>query len=271
MKNKTFLAFVLSVIVTLSAAIYQRMTGPTYPKTFKIETSLGEYKIKLKRSQNLTRDFYVELPNAPANLNGVVYYRVYPGNFKWDSVKMQKENDVLKALLPSQPAAGKLEYFIVLNENGKEIKVAEDEPVIIRFKGDVPASIMIPHVLFMFFAMFFSNLTGILILLKKDNYRKYLKIAFVLLVLGGAVLGPIVQKYAFGHYWTGWPMGEDLTDNKTLIALIAFLIAFIANLKKQRPKIAFAAVLILFLVYMIPHSLRGSERNPETGQVVTGN
>ena len=43
------------------------------------------------------------------------------------------------------------------------------------------------------------------------------------LFLGGMLLGPIVQNFAFGDYWTGIPFGWDLTDNKTLLAAIAEL------------------------------------------------
>lgn len=75
------------------------------------------------------------------------------------------------------------------------------------------------------------------------------------------ILGPLVQKYAFGAYWTGWPVGTDLTDNKTLIALIGWLAAALALRTVPRPGvwIVLAAVLMLG-VFMIPHSLRGSER-----------
>ena len=47
----------------------------------------------------------------------------------------------------------------------------------------------------------------------------------VFLVAGGFVLGPIVQHQAFGAYWTGIPFGFDLTDNKVLIALVAWGVA----------------------------------------------
>ena len=39
------------------------------------------------------------------------------------------------------------------------------------------------------------------------------------------ILGPLTQYYAFGALWTGFPFGIDLTDNKTLIALIGWIIA----------------------------------------------
>ena len=41
---------------------------------------------------------------------------------------------------------------------------------------------------------------------------------------GGLILGPIVQKYAFGAYWTGWPLGNDLTDTKTMGAMLFWLV-----------------------------------------------
>ncbi len=49
------------------------------------------------------------------------------------------------------------------------------------------------------------------------------------------ILGPIVQKYAFGELWTGIPFGWDLTDNKTLIAFLFWILAVIMNRKKERP------------------------------------
>lgn len=270
MRNKSLFAWILAVVITISAAIYQRLTGPTYPRSFKIETSSGEYKFKLKRSHNNSKECFIELKNSPENLTGKLYYRLYPGNYQWESVDFENDGKNLRAKLPNQPAAGKLEYYIVFNDGEKQIKIADDNPVVIRFKGDVPAGFMIPHVLFMFFAMLFSNLTGILILFKDSRYRKYLKIAFIFLFIGGAILGPIIQKYAFGHYWTGWPFGEDLTDNKTLIGLIFYAVAFITNYKKENPRIAFVAVVVLFIVYMIPHSMFGSELDHNTGQVITG-
>jgi hypothetical protein len=49
------------------------------------------------------------------------------------------------------------------------------------------------------------------------------------------ILGPVVQKFAFGEYWTGFPFGTDLTDNKTLIAFIGWIIALVAVFKSEKP------------------------------------
>ena len=95
-------------------------------------------------------------------------------------------------------------------------------------------------------------------------------ITFGLLLIGGMILGPFVQKFAFGEFWTGVPFGWDLTDNKTLIAFVAWVIALAANLKKFRPGYLIAAAIVTLAIFSIPHSMFGSELNHTTGTVTTG-
>lgn len=268
MKNLLF--WILAFVITISAAIYQRSTGPTYPAKKKIYLEGEEYKFKLTRSHTITKDFFVTLKDADEKLEGSVLYRRYPTNDEWNEVPLVRMDKELKAQLPLQPPAGKIEYYLHLNFGEQQINVAEENPVIIRFKGDVPAYFMIPHILAMFLAMMFSSYTGILAITKDSGFRKYAKWTFGLLFIGGMILGPIIQKYAFGDYWTGWPFGKDLTDNKTLIAVFFWGIAVILNLKKERKWIVILAAIILLAVYSIPHSSRGSELDYETGKVITG-
>jgi len=87
------------------------------------------------------------------------------------------------------------------------------------------------------------------------------------MTVGGMILGPIVQKYAFGAYWTGFPWGYDLTDNKTLIMWVVWIAAAGALGWKARDAApgwrarftVLAAAVVMTGVYLIPHSLRGSQ------------
>lgn len=84
------------------------------------------------------------------------------------------------------------------------------------------------------------------------------------MTIGGMILGPLVQKAAFGEYWVGFPWGIDLTDNKTLIMWLAWLAACLVLRLRPRQKFAgriavAAAAVVMTAVYLIPHSLRGSE------------
>jgi hypothetical protein len=90
----------------------------------------------------------------------------------------------------------------------------------------------------------------------------------VIVVIGGLVFGPIIQKYAFGKLWTGVPFGFDLTDNKTLLSIIFWIAAFF--LKKKSKYWIVAAAALMIIVYLIPHSMLGSELDPKTGIIKTG-
>ena len=77
-----------------------------------------------------------------------------------------------------------------------------------------------------------------------------------------------MQKYAFGAYWTGWPVGEDLTDTKTLVMWAGWLVAVMivgagrAFTARSRVAILFA-VFVMIAVYLVPHSMRGSSLDYE--------
>lgn len=250
--------------------MYQRMTGPTHPDRYSVVIDGTEYPLSLKRSQTNTHTCLIKT-RVPSDISGKIFFRKYRMNEDWSSAEMKHDGKYLTGELPSQPAAGKLEYYIVLaTPSAAEVTIKKDDPVVIRFKGNVPAVIMIPHILIMFFAMLLSNLAGITAAAGNAGQRKYGRWALWLLLAGGMVLGPLVQKYAFGALWTGIPFGWDLTDNKMLIALAAWIIAVVMNRKGERPAYTIAAALILLLVYSIPHSLFGSEFDFVTGTVIQG-
>jgi hypothetical protein len=267
---KNFLFWLLAVAITVSAAMYQRLTGPTYPQKVTATVDGTAYKFHLKRSQTNTHTCKIKLEVADG-ITGRMYYKKYNVDEEWMVSDMTREEGNLVGELPSQPAAGKLQYYIALGtSSGEEVTIAREQPVVIRFKGNVPAGVMIPHILIMFFAMLLSNLAGITAAFKGSGQKVYGQWALWLLLAGGMVLGPLVQKYAFGELWTGIPFGWDLTDNKTLIAVIAWIIAAAMNRKKERPAYTIAAAVILLLIYSIPHSLFGSQLDYVTGAVTQG-
>jgi len=266
---KKSLIWTISVLITLGAAVYQRLTGPTYPETFRINLENRDIKISLPTSHGGETNKQIKIKEAEEPLEGFIIFRRYPTNESWDTTFMYHEEDVLTGYLPVQPPAGKLEYYLFLKTDTGTIRINE-KPVIIRFKGSVPGYFLIPHILFVFAAMLFSTVTGFFAIYNYHFYRTLSWITLVLLFIGGLILGPVIQKFAFGDFWTGLPLGKDLTDNKILIAFIFWLAAIIANLKKERRWITVLAAAVYLAIILIPHSLLGSELDYETGKVVTG-
>jgi hypothetical protein len=258
--KKTVFLWVLSFLITSITAIYQRITGPTYPATGKIVLGNDTFTFKLDRSHGGDSDHEVKLAITDKNISGVLFYKRYKTSDEWQKIPMNFIENELIGILPHQPPAGKLQYYIELQNQNDKVKIPNDIPVIIRFKGDVPLYVLIPHILAMFIGMLLSTRTGLEFFNNGKNIRKLTIWTLTFLFVGGFILGPIMQYLAFGEFWTGIPFGIDLTDNKTLITFVGWVVAFYMYSKSKNPKYwaAFGAVLLI-LIYLIPHSVLGSE------------
>lgn len=272
MKSAVYIRAIIAFIITISAGYYQRMTGPTHPINFDLEWEGSEISGKLTRSHGDEGDQPIEITAPDTSLHIVLVYRRYRANDEWTGMMMSREKDILYGSLPHQPPAGKIEYYLQIKKEDQFLSYPDPNPVITRFTGKVPAVVLGSHIILMFLAMFFSNWTGLEALFKKDRMYKLALWTTGLLFLGGMILGPVVQKYAFGEYWTGVPFGIDLTDNKTLITMLVWIGATVVSYKKKtsaRVWIIIAAI-ILLLVYSIPHSMMGSELDYQSGRIGTG-
>lgn len=269
---KNILLWILAFFLTASTAVYQRMTGPTYPYRGKTILNGKEIKFKLLRSHEIGEDCKISVDIPDPEIDGRMIYKRLNSPDPWTDLPMTTGDKTLSAVLPSQLPAGKLEYKIFLKprdgevslsgeEEGEgEVSLSGEEPIIIRFKGKVPITVLHPHILIMFLAMLFSMRAGIEALRPKSNPRTLVIWTAALLFVGGMILGPLVQNFAFGQLWTGVPFGTDLTDNKTLIAMIGWIIAVIAG-RKGKPARGWVigASILLLIVFLVPHSLFGSE------------
>ncbi|MAE07290.1 MAG: hypothetical protein CL661_00855 [Bacteroidetes bacterium] len=258
-KSKNILLWVIAIILTVGLVIYQRSTGPTYPIRGKVTIDGEVIKYKLIRTFGGDQDALVEIFTDSKEISGSIKQKRFKSHDEWSTTDMKRKEGRIVGVIPNQPPAGKVEYTIILHNNNIDYVLTED-PVIIRFKGAVPMAVLSPHIFFMFFSMLFALRVGLEVFFRGKDTKYYTGVVLIALFIGGLILGPIVQKFAFGAYWTGWPFGHDLTDNKTLFTFIFWVVAWFVLRKKPQNKLwPIIAVLSMILVYSIPHSVLGSE------------
>ena len=250
----------VATVIMFFVAGYQRKTGPSWP--ISIDQTLEGHSIKgkLPRSHPGEGGELISLEADP-EVAGDVKWRHYPSRDAWTVTPMVRTGGALIVELPKQPPAGKLEYAVELRSGKKSVTLPESETAVIRFRGDVPAGVLIPHIIFMFLAVTVVIRTGLGLLLREDEIGRFSLWVLIFLVPGGLVLGPMVQKFAFGVYWSGWPFGGDWTDNKTLFAVIFWVVALLLHRQKKvfAKYAVILSVLVTLAVYLIPHSMHGSE------------
>ena len=263
---KSVFIWFFAVVFTLASAIYQKMTGPTYPVRGHAEIAGQEVKYRLIRSYDLSDDARVTVVVADTSVKGELRLRRFKSLDNWQIQAMVRHGDTLTGALPHQAPAGKVMYDVTLVKGDQRV-LLNDHPAVLRYTGYVPRFILFPHILFMFMAMLFSTLTGLMVIFRGKNSYIYAWITVVSVGIGGLILGPIVQKFAFAAYWTGWPFGHDLTDNKSIIAFIFWVIALVVMKKNRENRLwPVVASIVLLVVFLIPHSVLGSEIDFTKGQ-----
>jgi hypothetical protein len=148
------------------------------------------------------------------------------------------------------------------------------QPILLKYEGKVPAYIIIPHVLCNFGAIFFAALTlfsAIDIKKGKRSLKETIKFpltTFILLFLGFIPFGMAMNWFAFGATWEAFPFGRDVTDNKSQIILLFWLVTLILvkgtllgkgeekNLVSDRGyfNVVVITLIVTIAMYAIPHS-----------------
>ncbi len=269
--KRVILLWFLAFFLTGAFVFWQKISGPTYEKRFDTELVGTRIKGELLRTHSINADMPVTIHVPDEAVSATVIWRRFPTDEPWTKLPMVRDGEVLRSLIPRQGMAGKVEYHVEFIKDGQTVEVPAGEAAVARFKGDVPNTVLLMHILAIVMAFLFSTGAGFEALTNGSALKLLSRITLGLLVVGGLILGPIVQKYAFDAYWTGWPLGEDLTDNKLAVGALLWLIAAIRS-RNAGPGSpagkwwAVAAMLVIFVIFSIPHSIHGSTLDYESGE-----
>ena len=154
--KRTTLFWIIAIVSTLIFAVYQRVTGPTYPLSGSVTLESKTIKYKLERSHSSGSNYLLAINTGDPSIRGTLYFKKFNTKSDYTEVVMSG-SDTLKAELPAQARLQKLDYYIKLFKEQSSVQVPAEKIVTIRFKDDVPLWVLIPHVFAMFFAIIFSG------------------------------------------------------------------------------------------------------------------
>ncbi len=169
--NRSVWLWIIAILITLSSGRWQRMTGPTHELSGT--ASLGGTAIHyvLDRTHSGAGDHQVTLKALPADVTGVTEWKDYRSTDAWTAVEMRREGDALVAALPHRPPAGKLWYRVRLARGAETIVLPAERPAAIRFRGDVPPWVLIPHIFIIMLAMLLSTRAGLEVFSPRPRFK----------------------------------------------------------------------------------------------------
>ncbi len=189
-----------------------------------------------------------EIPLISARVEGssevrLVYKIGMEGEYQ--SIPMltkSSEQNVFEASIPLHPKGVKAWYYLEAvspaAEGGVTVTLPEAQsgqvdPIRLKFEGEVPPYVIIAHILCIFGAIFFAVLalfSAIDVSRSKETLRQSVKYpvwTLVLLFLGFVPFGIAMNYFAFGVLWEAFPFGWDVTDNKSQIMMLFWLLTLL--------------------------------------------
>lgn len=125
---------------------------------------------------------------------------------------------------------GSLIRYYIEGRSGRDLVVqvpGEGKPRFeFYFKGKPNRIVLIAHIIVVFLALFFFILAGYFAYLGFGRRKAGLQAprlgaaGTVLFFIASIPLGMIIAYQTYGKPWTGFPVGNDLTDNKSLVILL---------------------------------------------------
>jgi hypothetical protein len=264
LRRRSLWLWLLAFGFTLACAAFQRLTGPSMPVFGSLPVEAGTVHYKLPRSAVSGPQLVITLSQVPTDVSAQLAWRPRGWQSDFTYVPMQHDHAALRAEIASLPPGVKIEYNLVLQTRQGRRNIPPEHNVVLRFRGDVPAPVLIAHILTLVLAILFGMRTLLEAIVGGPGLRFLAWTACACIILGGMLLGPLVQWYAFGAWWTGIPFGWDVTDNKTLFMLICWAGVLIAIHRHTAPtassrRMIIVGAVVMFMVYLIPHSLFGTE------------
>ncbi len=251
-------------VVTLASAEWQRRSGPSYPYRAELTSGAKRLTFELPRSHVTTSGARIAVPEPGSGpgTGGMLFWRRYEDGGAFSVTPLGRDDGELVAVLPAAPPAGRVEYYLDLRTAAGPLRIParSGETVVLRYHGPVPVPILAAHIIVMFLAILVGVAAGLGALADPAAPAGPTYLTLGLLTLGGLLLGPVTQWYAFGAWWTGVPVGWDLTDNKTLLMWLGWAVAALA-VRRRRPAARWmvaAAAALMLAVYLVPHSASGS-------------
>jgi hypothetical protein len=170
---------------------------------------------------------YVEVTASPdvSDQEVFLYYGTEPAEYELVRMKPLEEGRYF-GMIPALSRATLVHYYVEARA-GTDLVArvpsdTDEEAFVFYFKGIPNRKILVAHVVLMFVSLFIFIFAGYLAVKAIKDRRIVLHIprlsflGVVIFFVSSFPLGMVVAYQTYGTPWSGFPIGTDITDNKSL-------------------------------------------------------
>lgn len=286
---------VVALILTLLLLVVARRASMRQQPPIEESASIGEIVLEHNSSHIIKGDdmsalIPVEIKDGTLPEGAGLFFHYRPrvlgeknGSGKYRRIQLGPgEDGRFQAELANQGRGTEFEYYLTVeNSTGAVIATIPDRSpdggantLWLRFEGKQSIPLLVAHIAGMFGGLFFGVLAFLTSLGKLGDTAnnvclgKQVLWAVIIIFLGTFPIGIWIEYQVYATYWTGIPLGRDITDSKGLLVFLAWLVTLIllkGSALSADPKrnlvgangarvATIASLAITLSLYLIPHS-----------------
>ena len=178
--------------------------------------------------------------------------------------------------IPAYPLGNRTYYYIdavdlsgnrvVLPETATDNFTSEYDYYKARFEGKASFILLLLHIVLMVAALFllihalYYAMYYIRNGEKETHIIKSVNVGILAFFITGFPIGCVIEKQVLGNYWEGFPFGTDITDSKTLVILLIFVVFMYLQKKGKISMKGYSwsviiNTIITIILFLLPHSL----------------
>ena len=141
--NRSLLLGLVALAITVLAARYLHVTGPTYPVRGSATLGASTFLYTLERTHSGAGDHRVRVDTNVPGVEGTLEWKPLAGG-EWTPQAMTSVAGSVVGTIPHQPLAAKVAYRVRLRSIDRNLTLPPLALAVIRFRGEVPHSASMP-------------------------------------------------------------------------------------------------------------------------------
>ncbi len=249
--KQSIILWIAACVITFSAGYIQSTISPNYPENGSLSTYSGDVSYSFDKVYDGKGDYIVWVLSNFNGLKGDLKWKDIDSS-NWHKVTMLPSREAITAKIPGHSPQSKVEYKVVLRDNGRTYSIPKKGTVHLEFLGHVPSSIMMFYYITLFAGLLLGIRTGLESFKDKPRLRLYTLFTLISFFSYTLVFSTVKKGCELGLIGTTKiaPI-TDLFSSGPVLLFVIWIAALILIFNIKKPKIWALSASVLTVITFI--------------------
>lgn len=248
---QSVILWVSSFVITFIVGFIQIRTSSEYPISGTIGVDGFKVSYYLKKIHYGNSDLKINLKVDNENLAGMIKWKLLNGKNIYNLDTMQFISGNLTGSIPAQAPKSKILYNIILKSRSTVVILPKDDPIVLKFLGSVPKSIIINSNLALYLGILLAIRASLEFFNSKPRFRLYSIFAAIAFLSTALVFDPVRKAYELGAIGRFVPaIGNIFEWRLVLLSLLWIITLVLVSFTRRKKYLMLISAILTILIFL---------------------